>query len=529
MISKLRTHWALLASLLLTANFLVTGFIGLDFGAHPDEWEHYNHMLDSAWSGTLLPGGYYVYPSLIHWVSLAAVGGWKIFTGGLITDISMDQFLIPARAIALAITSAGGMGLYFAGRRWAGAWAGFTAAAIYLTSWQIAFHGRWLAPDAMLASVTGLFLCALIYRWTYPDSKKWAFAAAALAGVATSTKYQGGVLLFGVLGATLALNGGFQHWRRLLRSWLRDLGVFVLAFIVVTPGALLEPSHFIRALLWNKNHYAEGHIYFYNLQIETIRSPLQYVTAQVQYLVTTLPSPSLFVSVGVVLLALLGAVLAWRSNWKLLLCLVIPPLVLLGYFATVIVFFPRNFLLVLPVMAFLAGFAVQWLATRPSLALSFGIRIVVAVVTVVAAVGLWSAARSVAERGPDQRAHALANYAGANPDACLNLGPTVRAELSEYEIVPVEGGTRQIVLSTQDVWDLPDNTQLREWPSYKPGYFTWLGSAEVDFNYYAQWPGESRYLVFSAEDAERVGLTDEVLAGISLDTQCVTVRTRDQG
>lgn len=529
MVTWLRAHWSLLASIVLTANFLITGLIGIDFGAHPDEREHYEHMLTSAWSGSLLPGGYYVYPSLVHWVSLVAVGWWKITTGGLITEIGSDQFLIPARTIALVISSVGGLALYFAGRRWAGAWAGFTAAAIYLTSWHMAFHSRWLAPDAMLASITAVFLCALIYRWMYPDSRRWPIAVAALAGVATSTKYQGGVLLIAALGATLALHGGFREWRGLARGWLRDILTFTIAFLLVTPGAVLEPSHFVRALLWNKDHYADGHIYFFNIQAETIYSSWDYVTAQVQYIATSLPSPSLLVSLAVTLLALLGAVLAWRSNWKLTLCLILPPLLLLAYFATFIVFFARNFVLVLSVLALLAGFAVQWLATRSLLVVSLTTRFLVVAVVLVSAIGLWTAALSVADRGPEQRAALLAEYALDNPRTCLVLGPQVRSELANYELVPTDGLTRETVLSTLDVRSLPGSTQLREWPSYKPGYFTWLGSSEVDLNYYVQWTGESRYLVFSEEDAERVGLTDEVLAGIDLDTQCVTIKTKDQG
>lgn len=528
--SSLRRHWAALATAALIVSAYISGLIGLDFGYHPDEWEHHLHVLNSATTGSLLPGGYYVYPSLIHWVSLTGSGIWKLTTGGLITEMPLEEFVLPARAIALAIAVAGGWGLYLAGRRLAGTWAGFTAAGIYLTSWHLAFHARWLAPDAMLAAVTAFFIWALVSRWTFPTSRRWALVAAALVGFATSTKYQGAALLLPVLIATWFLTRDEAHRiRAAAKGWARDVIVSFLAFLLITPGAVLEPTHFVRDLIWNLDHYEDGHkIYFFNIMSETIFDPLRYALAVAQYVTTTMASSYLVASLVIMALALVGVWALMKRDWRLSVLLVLPPVFLLLYFSTLTVFFPRNFLLILPFIAVLAGTGLQFLITLVPRPWSIGLRILVVAMIIVFTIDLWRAAATIDQQGPQQRAEFLAARMTDEPDACWRISDAMVESMMEFGITPSStpaDGPREerVAFSTAQFALLADDTQLRAWPGYVPGYFDWLGSREVDFSYYPSWPGEQRVLVFTPELRDEVGLTDEMVTDLGVQDACWSV------
>ena len=523
----LRDQWAALATLALITVSLISGLIGLDFGAHPDEWEHHQHVLTSAATGSLLPGGFYVYPSLIHWVSLTGSGVWKVTTGGLITEMPLEEFVLPARAIALSISVAGGWGLYLAGKRLMGSWAGFTAAGIYLTSWHLAFHARWLAPDAMLAALTAFFLWALVSRWTFPTSRKWAIAAAALVGFATSTKYQGAALLLPLLIATWFLTRFENHrFRAAVKDWGRDVAVSFVAFLLITPGAVLEPTHFVRDLIWNLDHYEDGHkIYFFNIMAETIFDPVRYALALIQYVTTTMASSYLIVSLIIMALMAMGVWSLGRRDWRLAILLVVAPIFLLLYFSTLTVFFPRNFLLILPFIALLAGTGLQHLIAALPAIWSIALRILVAVAIVVFAIDLWRAAQTIDEQGPRQRAELLASRIVVEPDRCWRISDASVESMNGYGITLTpstanDGDTERIAFSTSDIALLPSNTKWRAWPGYIPGYFDWLGSREVDFSYYPNWTGEPRVLVFSPETRNEVGLTDKMVDELGIRDIC---------
>ena len=527
LLAWLRARWAALATLILLASALASGLIGLDYGAHMDEWEHHRHALTSAATGSLLPGGYYVYPSLIHWVSLLGSGIWKVTTGGVITEMPLEEFVLPARAIALVISLAGGWGLYLAGRRLAGSWAGFTAAGIYLTSWHLAFHARWLAPDAMLASVTAFVTWALVSRWQFPTSRRWAIAAAALVGIGTSTKYQGAALIVPVLLTTWLLTSKQERrWRAAFRGGLRDAGVALAAFLLITPGALLEPTHFVRALFWNLDHYENGHeIYFINIQAETIFDPVRYALAVLQYLTTTMASSYLVVSLVIMLLTALGVWTLFARNWRSAVSLTIAPLLLLAYFSTLTVFFPRNFLLILPFLALIAGVGAQVLVTRAPRWMSIALRISIVIAVIALSFDLGRAAIGIPERGPEQQAQLLSARIADNPETCWRLSAQVVASLEEagFSPKPLANPDTQhelIVFSTGQFRSIRPNTRFASWPGYVPGYFDWLGSREVDYSYYPSWVGESRLLIFNTQKRQEVGLTDDIVADLEISDSC---------
>ena len=258
---------------------------------------------------------------------------------------------------------------------------------------------------------------------------------------------------------------------------------------------------------------------------ETIFDPARYALAVLQYVTTSMASSYLIVSLIIMALAAVGVWSLVRRDWRLAILLVVPPIFLLVYFSTLTVFFLRNFLLILPFIALLAGTGLQYLITALPRPWSIALRVLVAVAIVVFAIDLWRAAQTIDEQGPRQRAELIADRVAAEPDKCWRISDALIESMNSYGIAPTpspadDGRTERVAFSTSEFALLPDDTQLRAWPGYVPGYFDWLGSREVDFTYYPTWPGEPRVLVFSPDLRDEVGLTDEMVTRLGVQDVC---------
>src|SRR5436309_3343424 len=81
----------------------------------------------------------------------------------------------------------------------------FLAAAILSCSWEVAYHSRWIAPDAVMMQFGLLsFLCvAAGAKW---NRVHWLYLGAAAVGLAAGTKYPGALILpFFMVGASHSL------------------------------------------------------------------------------------------------------------------------------------------------------------------------------------------------------------------------------------------------------------------------------------------------------------------------------------
>src|SRR5436309_7703532 len=80
------------------------------------------------------------------------------------------------------------------------AWQAVASLAVVLTSLEIAYHARWVAPDAVQMQFAALWL--MLFALALHSQKHvfgWLRVAAVAAGFSCGTKYQGGILLLPVL------------------------------------------------------------------------------------------------------------------------------------------------------------------------------------------------------------------------------------------------------------------------------------------------------------------------------------------
>jgi 4-amino-4-deoxy-L-arabinose transferase-like glycosyltransferase len=283
------TLWiaAALISLLFAVN-LFAMLVGIDFGRTYDEPLQYIILVTSMQHGLLLPR-YYNYPSLIYWIDLGSVidrvlpllnelfSKWP--TAPKLEFFSFDFFIFRARLVVIVLSSLGGPILFLTlirSRLVSTPLAAVLAGGTYLCSWELGYHARWLAPDAIMATFVAAFLFCLVRAEEAEEPRRWLDAAAVAAAVAAGTKYTSGTLL-PLLWLCVLMRPG-TSWRGAALRILRLTAIFVALFLIITPGAILDPINFLGWIRSERNRYARGHVDYLGAYSNNIRGFWLYLT-----------------------------------------------------------------------------------------------------------------------------------------------------------------------------------------------------------------------------------------------------------
>jgi 4-amino-4-deoxy-L-arabinose transferase-like glycosyltransferase len=377
-------------------------------------------------------------------------------------------------------------------------WEAAVAAACIGLSWEFAYHARWVAVDCPLVqfSALTLFMLALYFRGRRPV---WLYAAAAAAGLATGTKYQGAVLLLSVV-----LAGALTMPVRPVRTQaIRIVALSVLAlaaFLITTPNTVFEPFATVEELLRISRYYEAGH------WGHTVTGMGHHLRLVMLYLSVSLFSPYQAAALTLFAFAIAGTVFLVRSDRRLGVVLLSFPIVFLLLFCfkyhTMIV---RNYLLVLP---FLALFAARGLSGLGELLPRPWLRWILAGAVSVAFVagGVWlvSAGESIRHIDPNSDLRKALAYVSKHPRIRFRLSPQVMALVKEQKLqIPPNAqaeaaGAQQIVFFPRA--DAPDGFG---WRSNDPWFTKAIfGPREVNFNWYTAWMAHDRIVVMTMEKAK---------------------------
>jgi hypothetical protein len=513
-----RRRWWLPVLLLVPFTFFFwTGNRGIDFGRHWDEPLILANLHGSLKSRLLLPtsvnnydrpglaGGNYEYPSVLYWVGIAtAVTSGPELRDSLasaapLTNAELERqkpFILRLRRVCLAISSltilaVGCLG-YALTRRWP---AGLLAAALLATSWQFAYHARWIAPDEIMVvwSTVCLALCTTAVHRRSVRAAVWAAVAA---GLSAGTKYPGGLLMIPVVtaGWMARPNGYIRRIGRIVELALLSVAVF----LVTTPGALAQPWNFISWVQFDREHYARIGHFGHDILNHTAMA-----VASGEFIWLKLLSAERPIAIGLSALVLIGATGLCVRSWRLALVLLPFPLIYCACFSQQIVLLVRNLLVIAPIMAALAAVGtvvIGDLLSRASRILGWA-----AFVPVLAAVawdGVWVeyASESMGKRQtPEWQIRQVEAYAAHHPELRLFPSETIAAATGWPLVPPPKAGTRDVVVS----FAIEDGNPWL-WPANVPGLtLATFGAYCVDFDSYPNWQ-DNRIVVLDAVTARRV-------------------------
>lgn len=367
------------------------------------------------------------------------------------------------------------------------------AAMLVGVSFELNYHSRWVAPDAITMQFVAFTIVALIMAFRRPGAFRWLVFAAIGLGLATSTKYLAAVLAVPI---TLLLLIQQVSWR----SYLGLAGISLLTFFLVTPGALIEPTRFLEDILYEQQHYGFGHYGF------TVEAGLDHIARSARYLLLHGPSTVLWISVVFTILGLLGLVSVWREAPRLALVLCSIPLIYLTFISMQRVMFVRNLLFVMPLAAILSarGCGLLWERfPRPGARLA--LVLVVGVALGINSKVVLESGRAVGEWTNEVQMAQVHEYLEGESERSFQLSPLVSRNLEKEGFASLNhASSRPDEESEFLVVFQSELLQQGYWPSNDPELFVRaFGPPSANYGYYSTWP-RSVVVVLERERAHEI-------------------------
>jgi hypothetical protein len=492
------SRWLLLA--LPLGLFLWAGELGIDFGRHWDEGHRVIDYSTAARTKTMLPAAYN-YPSMTFLVGMFASTSQLTEAYDLDEEedeykktvaavIQSDSFMLRVRRHFMILSSAVLVWVFAAMLAWGRSnLEALLAAMLLAVSFEVGYHSRWVAPDAIMMQFVAFTIVMLIKAYRKPGESCWLILAATGLGLATSTKYLAGILSLPIILLLI-------QQRRRFKDYL-FLGLLsLLVFFMITPGALIRPMDFIEDITYERDHYRFGHFGF------TVTAGLDHLWRMIRYLVVAGPSTDLLISLFFSILGLLGLGALWRESRWLAVVMLCVPVVYVLFISTQRVMFVRNLLVLMPYGAILSarGFGVVWDHCRqPVVRGVFSALVVVAVG--VNADAVLTAAEDVDTYTPEGQLAEVYDYLEATPEHRYQLSPVLAQLLKKYEYKTLEHTTKRPDKSAEYLVAL-QNELLEQgyWPSNDPGLLVRaFGPPSANYDYYSTWPQQ----VFVVIERER--------------------------
>ena len=497
--APLRTWLRWLACLAPFALFLIVGLRGLDYGRQWDEPPNLLRLRDNIETGRLLPSSY-SYPSLTHWVlqstRLPDVVAHRNDVpaqrqGNLIRATEGRDFLLRARGTFLILASFVVLWTFFLVRAWGGGfWEAAFGASLIAGAWEVGYHARWIAPDALLMQFGALTLW-LASLAVQPGASRWyKYLAGAAAGLCVGTKYSGVVLL-------LPVSAAVWHQARGKRA-LSGIGPLVTCigvFLVTTPGAVLEFRKVLAGVAYEAYHYSTGHPGY------TVESTVEHLSRLVAYVAEVLLSPYGIVALVFFVGSLVGAyVMAVERRHPIARAMMVTMVVYFLYFGTRKVMAVRNLLLLAPPLSALAavgfGRAVQ-ACRRRSVRLGF----VASLAALVLIDLIWvSRASGYVRQDPARMMDEVGDYLRARPQLRFYVSPAVQ---NGMRAAGVRAGDNVVGDRSRDFDEAillaNEFAPPYAWPGQRPDLVSeWFGPKDVNLRYSPTWVGSMHVVAISA-------------------------------
>jgi hypothetical protein len=494
---------------------------GIDFGVHWDE--NYNkidsvtHSLQQGF--TLLPEQY-SYPGVGYWLTLtgltpelthALVHGKRTPTAlrdGLLPVLQGQPFRLRLRRIFAFIAALTALWIYFTVLVWRRSWLEAICATLFFgLSWEMVYHARFIAPDAILMQFGALTFLLLSVAWV--RQCRWAlYFAAVAAGFGCGSKYPGGSLLLPVLVVIWLVK---DSWLTVLRDSLLVLTIFGISYLITTPGTVLQPFAFYNDVSYQMRVYATGWFGY------SVRPGLQHLARIVVYFGTQLGSTFRALAIVLSIFCLVGVWAVIKESWRNALIILVFPVVYLLYFSHQAAMIVRNYLVVAPFLFLLMARGVFWVSSRlPSQKARIGLAAGIVFLIAINATDQIGAAETVANRrNVAAFADSFQRYTQAHANRTFLVSPKLERELKARHFwgknLIAQGDRRfdrpyQIYAAYYSEVVTP--YQLR-WRTNNPDSFVAVfGPREVNLNYYTGWYGDDRIVCLSPAQVRRNILPD---------------------
>ncbi|MFA6003678.1 MAG: phospholipid carrier-dependent glycosyltransferase [Elusimicrobiota bacterium] len=496
-----RFRAAILPGLLLAyAAFCSLGAV--DFGWYWDDDYNIGLAAHSVAEHSLLPGRY-MYPSLCHDLILLALLPQALAaepSRTLEQIINSRSFLLMTRSFFAILSCLGLIGVYVIVReRGPSRAAAGLAGALMALSWEIGYHSRFISPNGIMMALAALVLMLVCSDGPRPDLRMK--LAALAAGLACGAKYPAGLLLVPVIleiyRRSRSSSGG--PWRAIAAA----SGFFCAAYLLTTPGMLLQYPAFLRDVLEQRRVYGTGHMGY------TVVPGLQHLALMLDYLGRAAFSKYPDIALFFFILALAGAAVMLRRDWQRGLVFLSFPILYLGFFACQKVMIVRNLLILFPFLAVLAAGGAQSVQARLFAGRPYRLFFPAFIIILLSvnAVQLLQSAWSVRDRERTSYAVRLSRYVDDRPGTVFLFSARAAAMLGGADPGPRANVVRAVSPQVGQAVFLASEAAEGSWTANRRGYLTAaFGPDDVNFAYYPTWKANDRIVVMPIESALKLAV-----------------------
>ena len=490
---------------------LYTGVIGTDFRSHWDERKLFKSIRESIPEGSVLPG-WYNYPSMIYDLTVLSespeilslyLSDRSTFRDNMEKQLVGDdlrKLTLRARTVFLVIASLSALWTYLLVYVWTKQWPqALLSSAILVSSWEYAYHARWIAPDAILMQF-GILTILLVFLALRSSGRRkfiWLIAAAVSAGLACGTKYFGGIFLVPVfLGAYKVLRDRKAGWNSCILLLLAVLVAFSVTFLVITPGTLLDTGRMIIDVRYEIGHYQTGDTGY------TVNAGWQHLSLLFVYLFGVFFSKYLWASLLFSVFVLVGLYMLLPKNWRSVETWIFlsVPLLFIPYVSQHRVMMVRNDLLLFPFLAILSGRGMLVLWNSKFFQANWLIKIIVALglllMLLINFKWLYDAGKSISPKLTIDWSQKLPSYLLANKQTTFYLSSEVR-NLVDTQGLPNVVSDPLLADKLVFVFEEVDHPLANRPNVYDPIY----GPFEVNLDYYPSWNEDERLVVMPMKAA----------------------------
>ncbi len=256
---KLPVFWIFVVALLIRVVGVRWGLPNemRNFSLHPDEQVNLIYARQIIPTQLHFTPGFYNYGTLYLTIlrvlsDIVLTYGGGLDQAGNISPSAMAQIHLAGRLVN-CLFGAGLASLTFAlARRNISQVGSYIAAGIVVVAPALLVHSRFQTVDmlATLLAVAAVYACV---RMIEPEAPaiKWAILGGIFTGLSAGTKYVGFVAILAVIAASIIAKNP--------KAAVVGVVAAILAFIISTPGCILERDAFIRDFMFELNHSKAGH------------------------------------------------------------------------------------------------------------------------------------------------------------------------------------------------------------------------------------------------------------------------------
>lgn len=517
---EIKTAISLIGYALVYYIFIYYGFKGIDWGFHWDEGKLFGGIVNVVDSRVLLPG-WYSYPSATFWITLAVTwangtlkdlpqifsSNWTIYSlpnhFWVIPNWEYQHLINTIRPLFVVLSSSTSITIYTSCRLLSfNIRTSSICALLVLGSFPIFYHSRWITPDPLLMLFGSITTCLFIWTYKSPTPYKLIILSVG-AGLALSSKYPGGLFLIYPLVAANCISFSTKRTAMVLCT-------FILTFLIITPGSILDPERFLRDISYELSHYKEiGH------GIWTINPGIPHLSRILDFISFRGLASNEILSMALFILSLFGAYISYKKNRWLTINILIVPLLYILYFSTQKVMFIRNLLVILPFVFLFVGFTLNYIETKKTLG-TIAIGIIITLGTFSTYTNLKYSTDSLFD-SKAKISHDIKKYLSDNKEKTYLYSRQTQLILgiNPEDIKPINPLTDKITYDgiIYELGEINLRTEaylnkaaVGRYSNTRNLYEVIAGANELDLNYYPDWLGKKRFIVVKGPESEELAI-----------------------